>query len=68
MDAITQLLRWKADPGAVGPVYGFNALHIACHYGHEHAARLFIDAGVSVNASTDAVRWLFSGYSKPISY
>ena len=56
MDTIQQLLRWKADPGAVDPVYDFNALHIACHYGHEHAARLFIDAGVSVNAITNAVR------------
>ena len=46
MDAITQLLRWKADPGVADPVYGINSMHIACHFANEHAARLFIDAGV----------------------
>ena len=68
MDTIAQLLRWKADPGVAEPVYDFNALHIACHYGHEHAARLFVDAGVSINASTNTVRWLFGCHSQPIPY
>ena len=68
MDTITQLLRWKADPGVADPVYGINSMHIACHFANEHAARLFIDAGVSVNAITNAVRYLCSFYSHPISH
>ena len=56
MDMITQLLRWKADPSIVDRVYNINALHIACHFCNEHAARLFLHAGVSVNAATSAVR------------
>ena len=55
MDMISQLLRWKADPSIIDPVYNINALHIACHFCNEHAARLFIHAGASVNATTKEV-------------
>lgn len=54
IETIRLLLRWKADPAITDPVYDINALHIACHFGHEHAARLFLQNGASVNAITNA--------------